>query len=229
MVSYIRLLYTKLVVDKRPLVPGDISYVALPFMLTAAHGLTEGARVTGVFAGAVTSGEYSWVGSVLLTLFLNVMVRTGWTRLCGFHLLKWTIGFPYAFICAPTAYSKLHDETKIYVGACSVKTEASRGRREDFHALPFFSAWVLCLPRTIKFGGPLLRPVASWRRSSTSRWAIAALRRGKQRRGLRLPGPKRVAGMDEAAVDLLGLLSHGEEDGSLTVWSATHRAEGTDP
>ncbi|CAK9094342.1 Uncharacterized protein SCF082_LOCUS44348 [Durusdinium trenchii] len=116
MVSYIRLLYTKLVVDKRPLVPGDISYVALPFMLTAAHGLTEGARVTGVFAGAVTSGEYSWVGSVLLTLFLNVMVRTGWTRLCGFHLLKWTIGFPYAFICAPTAYSKLHDETKIYVG-----------------------------------------------------------------------------------------------------------------
>lgn len=57
------------------------------------------------------------MSSVTLTLLINVMVRTGWTRLCCFYALKYTIGQKSALsLFAPTAYSKLHDETKIYAG-----------------------------------------------------------------------------------------------------------------
>eukprot|EP00435_Cladocopium_sp_Y103_P046851 s1389_g13.t1 len=116
-VTFTRFMYMKMVVQKRPMVPGDISYVSIPFMFTALHGLSEGARLIGIFSGAVTSGQYAWVSSVALTLLINVMVRTGWTRLCCFFAFKYTIGLSRALsLCAPTAYSKLHDETKIYVG-----------------------------------------------------------------------------------------------------------------
>ena len=116
MVIYTRIVYLKLVVERRPAVPGDVSYVAVPFMLTSAHGLSEGARLMGIFAGAVTQGGYSWLGSVALTFLLNVTARTGWLRLSGFYALKRTVGIRIALACAPTAFSKLHDEAKIYVG-----------------------------------------------------------------------------------------------------------------
>ena len=60
-VAFTRFMYTKLVIRKRPMVPGDVAYVSIPFMLTAAHGLCESARLIGVFSGAVMSGEYAWV------------------------------------------------------------------------------------------------------------------------------------------------------------------------
>ena len=116
MVIYTRCTYISLVVQKRPEVPGDISYVPIPYMLTALHGLAECARVAAVFSGAVTTGEYAWVGSVVLTLLLNVMARCGWTRLCLFLTLKKAAGLKRALFFAPTAFGKLHDEIKIYAG-----------------------------------------------------------------------------------------------------------------
>ena len=116
MVIYTRCTYISLVVQKRPEVPGDISYVPIPYMLTALHGLAECARVAAVFSGAVTTGEYAWVGSVVLTLLLNVVARSGWTRLCLFLALKKAAGLKRALFFAPTAFGKLHDEIKIYAG-----------------------------------------------------------------------------------------------------------------
>ena len=61
MVTFTRFMYMKMVVQKRPMVPGDISYVPIPIMFTAIHGLTEGARLTGIFSGAVMRATYAWV------------------------------------------------------------------------------------------------------------------------------------------------------------------------
>lgn len=116
MVVYARFVYMKLVVEQRPAVPGDVSYVAVPYMLAASHGLSEGARLMGIIGGAISSGGYSWLGSLGFALLLNIMARTGWSRLACFYALKGTIGVPCALACAPTAFSKLHDETKVYVG-----------------------------------------------------------------------------------------------------------------
>ncbi|CAK9079811.1 unnamed protein product [Durusdinium trenchii] len=59
---------------------------------------------------------YAWVGSVVLTLLLNVVARSGWTRLCLFLALKKAAGLKRALFFAPTAFGKLHDEIKIYAG-----------------------------------------------------------------------------------------------------------------
>ncbi|CAK9043240.1 unnamed protein product [Durusdinium trenchii] len=116
MVSFTQMMYTTLVVKRRPAVPGDVSFVAMPYMLTCLHGFAEAARIVGVFSGAVTGGEYTWLGSLGVGLLLNVLARCGWTRLGLYMVLKQLLPLRWALVFAPGAYGKLHDEIKIYAG-----------------------------------------------------------------------------------------------------------------
>ena len=50
-VFYAKSIYSKLVVAKRPAVPGDTALVNMPWMLIAAHGCSESARMVGMFSG----------------------------------------------------------------------------------------------------------------------------------------------------------------------------------
>ena len=49
--------YEKLVLGKRPAVPGDISCVSLPLMVVAAHSLAEAVRLVGLLSGAIRTEE----------------------------------------------------------------------------------------------------------------------------------------------------------------------------
>ncbi|CAK9034661.1 unnamed protein product [Durusdinium trenchii] len=115
MVTFTRLMYTNLVVKRRPSVPGDVSFVAAPYMLTAIHGFAEAARLVGLFSGPMKSGSFTWTGALAITLLVNVLARCGWTRFLAYSLVK-RLGLKQAWILAPSAYGKLHDEIKIYVG-----------------------------------------------------------------------------------------------------------------
>lgn len=116
-VFYAKTIYSALVVAKRPAVPGDTALVNMPWMLIAAHGCAESARMVGMFSSAVRDGEFTWVGAACLTFMLNVLSRLGWLRWLAFQFLKRSFGVRIArAIAAPTAWSKLHDEVKIYVG-----------------------------------------------------------------------------------------------------------------
>eukprot|EP00913_Durusdinium_trenchii_P029882 g28001.t1 len=109
MVSFTQMMYTTLVVKRRPAVPGDVSFVAMPYMLTCLHGFAEAARIVGVFSGAVTGGAYTWLGSLGVGLLLNVLARCGWTRLGLYMVLKQLLPLRWALVFAPGAYGKLHD------------------------------------------------------------------------------------------------------------------------
>ena len=61
-------------------------------------------------------GEYLWVSTLAITLLVNVMTRTGWTRYLTYLALKKTVGLRLALLFVPSLYSRLHDEIKIYVG-----------------------------------------------------------------------------------------------------------------
>ncbi|CAE7684580.1 unnamed protein product [Symbiodinium sp. CCMP2456] len=110
-----KLAYKRLVVSRRPAIPGDTSYIALPYMLIAAHSFCESARLVASFSGAVTSGSFSWVGSALLTLTLNILVRLGWTRYLMFLFLR-RLHPSLGSLAVPSGWTKLHDEVKIYAG-----------------------------------------------------------------------------------------------------------------
>eukprot|EP00435_Cladocopium_sp_Y103_P026245 s3134_g6.t1 len=116
MVVFTQLTYTRLVIEQRPHVPGDISFVAMPYMLAASHAFSESARMVATFSGAVTTGQYSWVGSLAVTLFLNVLTRTGWIRFGLYCMTKNIFGVRPAQLFAPKAWSQLHNEIKIYAG-----------------------------------------------------------------------------------------------------------------
>ncbi|CAK9089568.1 Uncharacterized protein SCF082_LOCUS42260, partial [Durusdinium trenchii] len=47
---------------------------------------------------------------------MNVLARCGWTRFFAYCMLKRLVGLPSALVLAPSAYGKLFDEIKIYVG-----------------------------------------------------------------------------------------------------------------
>eukprot|EP00913_Durusdinium_trenchii_P027530 g25820.t1 len=116
-VMYTKILYAKLVVQKRPMVPGDISWVAMPYMMCSAHAFSEAARLAAVFSGAVSTGDYGWVASLAVTLSLNILVRSGWMRYGCYVLVRKIGGSKRAmWMLAPTAWNKLHDEMKIYAG-----------------------------------------------------------------------------------------------------------------
>eukprot|EP00435_Cladocopium_sp_Y103_P044935 s2865_g12.t1 len=116
-VFYAKTIYSALVVAKRPAVPGDTALVNMPWMLIAAHGCAESARMVGMFSSAVREGEFTWLAAACLTFMLNVLSRLGWLRWLAFQVLKRSFGLRIATaIAAPTAWSKLHDEVKIYVG-----------------------------------------------------------------------------------------------------------------
>lgn len=153
-VLYTKILYARLVVQKRPFVPGDISWSAMIYMITGSHAFSEGARLVAVFSGAVSTGAYGWVGSLAATLVLNVLVRSGWLRYGCYCMAKKIVGTERAFhALAPTAWSKLHDEMKIYGGyfrfivvlslvlaRALVYQEASTGRSPSFNTS---AAWAL--------------------------------------------------------------------------------------
>lgn len=60
-----------------------------------------------------------WVCFEAITLLVNVLARCGWTRFLAYSLVK-RLGLKQAWILAPSAYGKLHDEIKIYVGHLGV-------------------------------------------------------------------------------------------------------------
>ena len=53
---------------------------------------------------------------------MNVLARCGWTRFFAYCMLKRLVGLPSALVLAPSAYGKLFDEIKIYVGCLALKT-----------------------------------------------------------------------------------------------------------
>ncbi|CAK8995869.1 unnamed protein product [Durusdinium trenchii] len=116
-VLYAKTIYSAFVVAKRPAVPGDTALINMPWMLIASHSYAESARLVGMFSSAVRGGEFTWLGSAFLTITLNVLARLGWMRWLAFQLSKRLLGVRIALaIAAPTAWSKLHDEVKIYGG-----------------------------------------------------------------------------------------------------------------
>lgn len=119
-----KLAYKRLMVSRRPAVPGDTSYIALPYMLMAAHSFCESARLVASFSGAVTSGSFSWIGSALLKLTLNILVRLGWTRYLLFQILR-RLSPSLASLAVPSGWTKLHDDVKIYAGYFRFITVAS--------------------------------------------------------------------------------------------------------
>ena len=110
-----KLMYERLVLTKRPAVPGDIARVAMPYMLISAHVFAEGARLISLFSGAVASGQFSWIQSAALTLGMNLCTRLGWTKYLAFRGLN--LFCPrLAAALLPTGWDKLHDEVKVYGG-----------------------------------------------------------------------------------------------------------------
>ena len=110
-------MYTRLVFAKRPMVPGDVSYISMPAMIMSAHAMAESVRLVSLWAGAVRSGSFSWIGAAILGFGLNVLNRLGWIRYCAFRIIEKTLGVGLALrLFAPTSWSKLHDELKIYGG-----------------------------------------------------------------------------------------------------------------
>ncbi|CAE7771927.1 unnamed protein product [Symbiodinium sp. CCMP2592] len=110
-------MYTRLVFTKRPEVSGDMSYLPMPAMIMTAHAFAESVRLVSLWAGAVRSGSFSWVGAALWSLLLNVLNRLGWIRYGTFRILKPLLGTEMSLgLFAPTSWSKLHDELKIYGG-----------------------------------------------------------------------------------------------------------------
>ncbi|CAE7628879.1 unnamed protein product, partial [Symbiodinium necroappetens] len=114
-VMFTKVMYRRLVITKRPAVPGDTSYLPLPFMLISAHSCSEAARLVASFSGAVASGSFSWVGSACITLAMNIFVRLGWNRYLAFRCLR-RLSPRLASELAPSGWSKLHDDVKIYAG-----------------------------------------------------------------------------------------------------------------
>ena len=112
---FTKVMYRRLVIRKRPAVPGDTSYLAMPFMLISAHSCSEAARLVASFSGAVSSSTFSWVGSACITLAMNIFVRLGWNRYLAFHCLR-RMSTRLASEVAPSGWSKLHDDVKIYAG-----------------------------------------------------------------------------------------------------------------
>mmetsp|Transcript_104882 Transcript_104882/g.249704 ORF Transcript_104882/g.249704 Transcript_104882/m.249704 type:complete len:676 (+) Transcript_104882:52-2079(+) len=117
MVLFTARVYTRLVFTKRPEVSGDLSYIPMPGMIMGAHAFAESVRLVSLWAGAARSGSFSWVGAALWSLLLNVLNRLGWIRYGAFRIMKPMLGTELSLgLFAPTSWSKLHDELKIYGG-----------------------------------------------------------------------------------------------------------------
>ena len=121
LVVYARTAYTKLVYQPRlkegQVVAGDQLAMCGPSVVYAAHALAEACRLAATFSGAVTTGGYVWIATTLLSVILNISARLGWSRFVLVKIATRLWGGPTAMkIFAPTAWSKLHDELKIYCG-----------------------------------------------------------------------------------------------------------------
>ncbi|CAK9109293.1 unnamed protein product [Durusdinium trenchii] len=146
---YARFTYNKFVFEARVkagelVVAGDQLFLNGPAVIYCAHALAEACRLAATFSGAVISGGYTWVPTTLLSVALNISARLGWSR---FALIKITTkirGGPTAMAWfAPTAWSKLHDELKVYGGY-----------------FRFAAIWALVAARAIEYGWSMNGPKA---------------------------------------------------------------------
>lgn len=130
MVIATRIMYDKFVHSKRagkgndiPIV-GDQVYISAVCLIFSAHGFAEATRLSATLSGAIAGGKFSWIPTTMLSLLLNLSARLGWTRFLLIQTSKKLFGGPVAMkYFAPTGWSKLHDEFKIYAGYfrfCSV-------------------------------------------------------------------------------------------------------------
>ncbi|CAJ1363869.1 unnamed protein product [Effrenium voratum] len=85
-------------------------------MLVAAHAFAETTRLAASWIGAVTTGTFFWIPTLLITLLLNLFLRLGWSRWCLFQLLKRLRLRRLARKVAPVDWNLIHDEVRIYGG-----------------------------------------------------------------------------------------------------------------
>lgn len=95
---------------------GDQFGMVVPTCILLAHATAEGTRLAAMFAGAVTSQNYWWLGSAVNTLLLNLSARLGWSRFWAFKIMNALIG-PTRLLF-PTAWNVLHDHLKLFGGYC---------------------------------------------------------------------------------------------------------------
>eukprot|EP00434_Breviolum_minutum_P042720 symbB.v1.2.038039.t1/scaffold5791.1/size23574/1 len=130
MVIATRIMYDRFVHSKRvgkgkdiPIV-GDQVYISAVCLIFSAHAFAEATRLSATLSGAIAGGTFSWIPTTVLSLLLNLSARLGWTRFVLIQTSKKLFGGGVAMaFFAPTGWSKLHDEFKIYAGYfrfCSV-------------------------------------------------------------------------------------------------------------
>ena len=95
---------------------GDQFGMVVPTCILLAHATAEGTRLAAMFAGAVTSQNYWWLGSAVNTLLLNLSARLGWSRFWAFKIMNALRG-PTRLLF-PTAWNVLHDHLKLFGGYC---------------------------------------------------------------------------------------------------------------
>ena len=119
-VAFVQRRYHRLITTRREAkdfsVQGDQLELAVVVMVLCAHALAEGSRLAAIFAGAVLTHSYAWVGAATATFALNVFVRLGWLRFSFFCALRTLAGVKAAVMVAPTSWNVLHDELKVYGG-----------------------------------------------------------------------------------------------------------------
>lgn len=115
--AYDRFVHKKRDQDGQGPVVGDQTYLACVAMIISAHGFAEACRICATFAGAVSTGGFTWIITSTLSVALNLSARLGWSRYVLIQFTKWLWGGPTAMkIFAPSGWSKFHDEQKIYCG-----------------------------------------------------------------------------------------------------------------
>lgn len=122
-VSVANKLYNKIVREQRKdnsskSVAGDQKRLLLPFIVGASHAEAESCRLMSLLGGAVRgSSPYSWGACAVMSLVLNVVNRTGWSRwVCGHLALRLTGSHRLRRLLTPSALTKLHDEVKFSLG-----------------------------------------------------------------------------------------------------------------
>ncbi|CAE7616467.1 unnamed protein product [Symbiodinium sp. CCMP2592] len=98
-------------------VPGDQLNIPVTFSLALIHGGVECMRLTAVLAGVIRNDGLEWIVVAVATYTMNILVRLGWIRFALFSAVQATCGNRVALrLFGVTAWTKLHDEIKIYLG-----------------------------------------------------------------------------------------------------------------
>lgn len=104
--------------DPSKSVVGDQKRFMIPFVVGANHAEAETCRLMSLLGGTLRgSSPYSWAGSALLSVFMNVLNRTGWTRwFSGRFVFKLTGSLFLRGLSCGNALTKMHDECKFSLG-----------------------------------------------------------------------------------------------------------------